>query len=81
MLSEIRKNSEEFRILGCAGGYATRTPQNPGSFYGNSYDEHCIISSSRKGLDVVYLVLIEGDQVPCPSPHTRLLEQYDLSKC
>jgi hypothetical protein len=40
-----------------------------------------IISSSRKGLNMVYLALTKETREPCPSLCLKITETYDLNKC
>jgi hypothetical protein len=39
------------------------------------------ISSSRKGLNMVYLALTKETKEPCPSPRLKITESCDLNKC
>jgi hypothetical protein len=40
-----------------------------------------ILSSSRKGLNMVYLALTKETEEPCPSPRLKIIESYNLNKC
>lgn len=40
-----------------------------------------ILSSSRKGLNMVYLAPTKETKSPCPSPQLKITESYDLNKC
>ncbi len=40
-----------------------------------------IVSSSRKGLNMVYLTLTKETKPPCPSPCLKITQSCDLNKC
>ena len=40
-----------------------------------------MISSSRKGLNMVYLALTKETKLPCPNPCLKITESCDLNKC
>jgi hypothetical protein len=56
---------------------------NVATSFGNvvAHAANIIISRSRKGLNMVKLGSVKGDQEPCPSPPSRLPEQFVPSKC